>query len=835
MLQHEKDYMEGKATELVKFLNEIKTKNEGIENNSFFSTLVSDNVRIKWEEQISRWGTSFFSSALPERIIPDYFLFNNDLSINVPDTTISDIWDKEIAPLIEKFYENNFEKVKAILDPKLSLIAVKSSMLPNARLARYFINNKMLSEMTARMPSDIREVIDPKELFSSRYWQLVECVHGHLFGRNSFFSERAQQTYETPSYGPVFSKLLIVITGDIKLSLGYLNYENEILYVDRRIAVLLGSELDAEGKDIDGELFRIKEMIDELCSSCVINDLNKSNEMTPEFVHYKITQIAPDIATEVRNVYNFERKREDCIRRVLDELFHANSESKNVMLRINKLFKFMHGQSEKALFEKLKVLITSLFDLFMILPKSKSYFFNYAYKDDLGMTWAIVGDGPKDADMNRIDLTSYSLEKYFYKDHLNHQAKVYHNLSQKQLYNEEPDFRKSCNRFVSALSNGSSQLPPDLQIIKKKRLQHDSKGMGLYTLCLTLEACSYLTGEEHENNPLSFTFLISGSQSWHAFDNVISDGERFNPKGKNEEDSDTWSGVDTSNIIKVNYSILQIPRVVAFFDRSQVWDDQGLRYGQIVRIAESENNKGLIGYPFYYNSRWSDIMDWGEGDFIVIVKGLKITVLRGNKDKAVKPFIEWDTKNNIIKDLEQKDFEINKYIKDFIDGDGDNALQKLVLDVLMTLSATPGEGAMLACSLGNSDELKECFHPMDNDDWEQRWRTKKYLRRYDCDTLRAALRMDGGARMIKGQNGGGPFDIEVLFRQSVRPNQELKPEYLERLVGKGSRHHSAAALSLHFTKGSGKREGAVIVVSADGPITKLPYEDWIEKEAESEA
>jgi len=62
---------------------------------------------------------------------------------------------------------------------------------------------------------------------------------------------------------------------------------------------------------------------------------------------------------------------------------------------------------------------------------------------------------------------------------------------------------------------------------------------------------------------------------------------------------------------------------------------------------------------------------------------------------------------------------------------------------------------------------------------------------------------------------------------------------LEALVGRGSRHHSAAALSLHFIpkkinkKKADKDRGAVIVVSADGPITLLPDPTWYKEKKES--
>lgn len=614
MLQDESKYVEDNADKLAALLMGIKATKERINIDELFSNLVSPHKEVKtiWEEQMNRWGTSFFSSVLPDRIIPDYFLFNGNLDTTKYGTIIKEVWDN-VEILLNKLHTTNFKKPAAILQPQLTLFAVKSSLLPNARLARYFINKDMLKDMTQKMESVENNIYPQDKMYSSRYWQLIECVHGHLFDRSNFFSERVEQSSENKNC----SKLLIVITNNKRRSLGYLKYSNEILYINRKIAFLLGSELNPENDpstDIDTELLKIKEKIAFYCANSVRKDLDDKIAMSPEYVHFKITQIAPNIAAEVRNMFDFDSKRKDRIAKALDMLFEDTSSNANkVMNSLKELFKIMMPvKKNETLTEKLRVLITSLFDLFMILPKSKSYLFNYAYGNDMDLTWAIVGKGPDDEKLLADLKDPYNLDP-IYKA-LNAQKSAIYDAHQNLYKRNQPFFKLNCRKLRRAIQ-GSSELPDDLMELKKNFIIEIIKGdndaakkKGLYALCLTLEACSYLTGEEHENNPLTFIFLISGSQSWHAFDSVISDGELFYPEKISK--SKKWEAKQTGKMIKANYSILQIPRVVAFFDRSQVWDDEGLSRGQVARIEESKNNKGLIGYPFFYNSGWKNIKNW---------------------------------------------------------------------------------------------------------------------------------------------------------------------------------------------------------------------------------
>jgi hypothetical protein len=281
-------------------------------------------------------------------------------------------------------------------------------------------------------------------------------------------------------------------------------------------------------------------------------------------------------------------------------------------------------------------------------------------------------------------------------------------------------------------------------------------------------------------------------------------------------------------MIKANYSILQIPRVVAFFDRTQTWENKGLKWGQIVKVLESGSNKGLIDYPFFYNSEWGVTKNWTKFDFIVQVKGTEITVLRGHRNKVV-PFLKWNTQRNELKDLVKDDDEIEDFISKFLI-DQTPVVKKLVKDVLMTIASTPGEGALIALNSFNHDgldELKKYFYPMDINTWEQRWRREANLLSFNRDTLRAALRMDGGSRIVK--KGQSLFEASFRFSLRPEPGVEITKDQLKKLIGRGSRHHSAAALSI-IIKDSltpySREKGAVIVVSADGPITLLPYSEW---------
>lgn len=839
MEHKEKDYLITKK-QLATILSKESTAKKQVRIEAFFHDFLPKKVKIRLEEQVCPWGTAFFSCALQNPIMPDYFLHNGSIEIADSTKNISELWNGHISPALKNLDNDDIKGITKILNPNLTLVALKSATLANARLARYFINESMLKVMNKRVPSGGVKSI---EMFSSRYWQLVESVHGHLFGRKKFFSEM----YSGPD---AQGTLLVMITTNKALSLGYMNYSNNALYVDRSIALELGSELGLDRKTSVGKgLGYIKEMISRLCASFMADFSNKNKLTTPEYVDFSITQEAPALAMEVRNTFNFDSILEERVGKVFDMFFNHSLNVKEAMNNMSQLFDQFESSREQTFASKLKMLIASLFDLFMILPKSKTFLFCYcngSQEDDLGITWAIVSDGPDDdRSIRQIKDHSTNLAKGILQVLLMQKAIISGNES---LFKKERSVEQ-CNNLISTINSQKDdgdnkkdvKLPDVLKKLKeadfkltfKADERKESETKGLYALCLTLEVCSYLTGEAHENNPLMFTFLISGSHTWHSFDGVISDGELFEPE---DNRSRAWNPELTSKMIKANYSILQIPRVVAFLDRSQVWNDEGLRNGQIVRLSESEINKGLIGYPFLCNSRWRDAVSWGKDDYIVEVNGMTITVLRGDDgaSKGVVPFIEWDTKKNVITDLEKNESEGIKYIEGFLEDNG--SLKRLVVDVLTTISTTPGEGTLIACYSDRASSLKDCFHPMDNEGWQQLWRKKNRILRYDRDTLRAALRMDGGARMVKKKNGGGRTNFEVEVRQSVRPNRQLSHSHLVKLVGRGSRHHSGAALSLNFvpsTKdGKAKKyaEGAVIVVSADGPITKMPFNEWLGSE-----
>lgn len=364
-----------------------------------------------------------------------------------------------------------------------------------------------------------------------------------------------------------------------------------------------------------------------------------------------------------------------------------------------------------------------------------------------------------------------------------------------------------------------------------------------YSLALVLEVCSHLTGKVHEGHPLEFTFLISSSLAWRALADTISDAEFFSPR-----DEQRWEAENTSRMMLANYSIYQIPRVVAFFDRRQVWRNKGLRTGRIAKMAETRNNKGMVGYPFLFHSLWEEVDDWGENDFIFYVQGYQIYVLQGNRNnKCVVPFMRWDTQKDMILDFNNEHRKIKEFIENFF---ADNVTDgSIVLDTFETISKTPGEGALVVLNLTRIangyrrsywefDDYDIHFAPMDTETWIQNWRKSKELSRCDRDILRSMLRMDGATRIVMLQQDASneQTSVDVCPRLSIRPIgpgrcMRLDYDQLDRLSrdGKGSRHHSGAALSQHFIDGNQriKEQHAVIIISADGPITMYPHEFYL--------
>jgi len=826
MTKYEEQFIKNNYVQFKKFFSFIEDLAFNIENGEFFYFIFKD-LGFKWEDQIIRWGSSFFSSALPARIIPDYFLYNGDLLVD--NKKINNIWDNLMSPITERFFKKKFEDAAAILEPKLCLFALKSSRLPNARLAKYFMNQDMVNEMKEYL-GFAKQISNPTLVLSSPYWQLVEAVHGHLFGRKNFFSELKGN-----------KPLTIMITFNKDKSLNYFNYTEKILYVDIEVAQLLGSELNLEQEtEIHNQLRSIKMKIAQKCFFSIMKLIEKRNEESIS-IHHIIADSAVKISSEIQNLFDLEKRKDTWINQIFDKIFFRSYNANQIMKNLSPLFNRMEiGRKGLSITkaDKLRFLITSLFDLFMILPKSKSFLFNYASGkeiDDLEITWVIVGNGPTDEPSFKklLQNNPYELKK-IHDEFKAVTERIYG--SNESLYEKERNLESVSQRIVGALTRLKvNDLSADLKFLKNNKfllkvrkdqsVEINNKNMGLYALCLVLETCSYLTGEVHENAPLSFTFLISSSHAWNAFSDTISDAEFFVPE---INENVQWEPEKTAKMIKANYSILQIPRVVAFFDRTQTWENKGLKWGQIVKVLESGSNKGLIDYPFFYNSEWGVTKNWTKFDFIVQVKGTEITVLRGHRNKVV-PFLKWNTQRNELKDLVKDDDEIEDFISKFLI-DQTPVVKKLVKDVLMTIASTPGEGALIALNSFNHDgldELKKYFYPMDINTWEQRWRREANLLSFNRDTLRAALRMDGGSRIVK--KGQSLFEASFRFSLRPEPGVEITKDQLKKLIGRGSRHHSAAALSI-IIKDSltpySREKGAVIVVSADGPITLLPYSEW---------
>lgn len=134
-------------------------------------------------------------------------------------------------------------------------------------------------------------------------------------------------------------------------------------------------------------------------------------------------------------------------------------------------------------------------------------------------------------------------------------------------------------------------------------------------------------------------------------------------------------------------------------------------------------------------------------------------------------------------------------------------LKKIITETIEEISEAEGEGAMLIVANDNV-KIDKFLARMDNENLQMEWRKNKSLKFVDKTLLRAMLIMDGST-LIKSSD---EKNAEIKPRFLVYPHKKDKAfsvlhpgntlvshimnNILDVLKGKGSRHHSAANLSM---------------------------------------
>jgi hypothetical protein len=352
-----------------------------------------------------------------------------------------------------------------------------------------------------------------------------------------------------------------------------------------------------------------------------------------------------------------------------------------------------------------------------------------------------------------------------------------------------------------------------------------------------MELAGRLAFEKHEGKTINFAFLVGTDAIWPAISEVLS-ADLGIPDYYSQRlyfsDNENLDLIEM--ICKSNYSIFQIPGVVAFYNTASA------RFINILRLRQPSKEDMMK-----YDDKITDLDDlfcFSINKIREISKEEKACIISTEGDGKVRVYAYgkddnedsnrsdlkfiWDiNRGKIYRPIPME--YINAAFNYFLDEGTNYKLRKNLSTVIRKISTTIGEGTMLILIPNEEerDKLEKFLVAMEylRPEWQRNLNIN-----FPKELLRAAFIMDGSTLISRYQNG----EVKVEPRYAVYPFQndkaygiikqliksELttvgknqKRKFVKKLSGKGSKTHGAANLSKLL-----ECKVKIITISADGPV-----------------
>lgn len=383
------------------------------------------------------------------------------------------------------------------------------------------------------------------------------------------------------------------------------------------------------------------------------------------------------------------------------------------------------------------------------------------------------------------------------------------------------------------------RIPDDIERVVNTWLSRPSlnRACGMRLVALAKELAE--KHAVHEGRQLHYRFIYASSASlWPEIEEVLSfEAASDYPRGTGQTIS------DQAKSLEAHWSIFQPERVFGIIDALSNSHGDQPRIQRVVRVRPPAKWSGLE----------SEAMDGlakaSKPCLTLVVLRQWMVRLSFSRDGVKTDSLLWDVR----KQKPEPPDSVQELAQTLATAAGiaEARVRSVLATVLSEVSEAASEGALLiAVGNGNvQDVVRRTCMEMDSPENQMAWRNNKQLRWVDRTLLRAMLILDG-ATVIQPNCGQEaivrprlvvyPF---VFCRQhpsestgfSViswkppegaegcgcpRPAKDLLTSVQKRLVGKGSRKHGGANISVLLQNAGG--ESCVVSVSADGPIEKWP-------------
>jgi len=392
---------------------------------------------------------------------------------------------------------------------------------------------------------------------------------------------------------------------------------------------------------------------------------------------------------------------------------------------------------------------------------------------------------------------------------------------------------------VQILSDWCSDVSQNLQRLDILKDRVDSLPLAKASLALAAR----LAREHgvHEGRELHYSFVIGTSDKlWPEIEETLSE----------ETPAAGGTKPNVAELVGAHWSIFQVERVFGFIELRTALDIGVPVIGKVVKIRPPVNWSGL------YSQMAQHLAQHAWPCFVIHARGTGKVVLYystdANDSRAVKALI-WDTPRNVIDIEESRVDPIVRAIRKVV-GKGGERFMEVLRSAIEEVSDARGEGAMLVVVPANKKNLLKkkvdaSVRDMDSQKQKMAWRDQKKPEWLDRTLLRAMLVLDG-ATVLYGKKQIRPrvvvyphikcstcdtthafsvIGLESCLRRNSAKLATLIEGARRALAGKGSRHHSAANLSVLLFKAKRKKARRkssdgfqVVTISADGPIRQWP-------------